>query len=68
MLMLAKNSCKTEIKPFRSALIHMKTRVNLKYFVTDGLSKPFSGSNLPQTLLNLTSFPISVTLMPFTLF
>ena len=66
--MLAKNSGKTEIKPFRSALIHMKTRVNLKYFVTDGLSKPSSGSNLPQTLLNITSFPISVTLMPFTLF
>ena len=52
----------------RSALLHTKTKVNLKYFVTGCLWKPFFDYNLPQTPLNLISLAISVTIMRFTLF
>ena len=34
----------------------MKTRVNLKYFVTDFLWEPFFDSYLPQTPSNLVFF------------
>ena len=34
----------------------MKTRVSLRYFVTDCLWKPFFDSNLPQTPSNLIIF------------
>ena len=45
----------------------MKTRVSLKYFVNDCLSKHFFDSNLPQTLSNAISLTSLVTLRPFTL-
>ena len=35
LLKLVKNSWKTEYRLFHFALFHMKTRVSLKYFVTD---------------------------------
>ena len=35
LLILAKNSWKTKIKPFRSTLFHKKTRVSLRYLVND---------------------------------
>ena len=46
----------------------MKTRVSLKYFVNDCLWKHFFDSNTPQTLSNLISLTVMVTLRPFTLF
>ena len=52
----------------RSALFHMKTRVILKYFVTDFLWKPFLHSNSSQTPSNLISLTILVTLRILTVF
>ena len=46
----------------------MKTRVSLKYFVSDCIWNAFFDSNLPQTPSNLISLTILVTLRPFTLF
>ena len=48
----------------------MKTRVSLKYFVTDSLWKPLTleTADLSQTPLNLIYLAILVTLMPFILF
>ena len=48
----------------RGALFRMKTRVSLKYFVNDGLWKQFFASNLAQTLSNVISLTILVTLRP----
>ena len=47
--------------------MHMKTRVSLKYFVNYCLWKQFFDCNLPRKSSNLTAFPFSVILMPFTL-
>ena len=53
----------------KCALFHMKTRVSLKYFVTDCLWKPFLNSNLSKTPSNFQiSLIILVTPRPFTLF
>ena len=46
----------------------MKTRVSLKYFVTDCPWKPAFDFKLLQTLSKLISLTILVTLRPFTLF
>ena len=67
-LILVKKLEKRKLKFSRSALLHMKTRVSLKYFVIDCLWKPFFGSNWLQTHLKLDFLVISGTLMPFTLF
>ena len=49
----------------RNALCHIKTRVNLKYFVNGCLCKNFFASNSSKTPSNLISFAISlVTLRP----
>ena len=46
----------------------MKTRVSVRFFVTDCLWKPFFDSDLLQTSSNLISLTILVTLRLFTLF
>ena len=43
----------------------MKTRVYLKYFVSDYLWKEFLTFSSPQTSSNLISFPVFVTLRSF---
>ena len=50
------------------ALFHTKTRVSLRYFVTDCLQKPFFNSNSSQTPSNLFSLTILVSLRLLTLF
>ena len=47
----------------RGALIHMKTRVSLKYIVSYSLWKHFFDSNLLQTPSNVISFNFLVTLL-----
>ena len=47
---------------------HMKTRVSLKYFLNDCLWKQFFAFNSLQTFSNLISWPILVSLRPFTQF
>ena len=49
-------------------VFHMETKVSLKYFVNGRLWKHFFASNSPQTPLNLISWPILVSLRPFTQF
>ena len=68
LLMVEKTLEKQQLNFSRSELLNMKTIANLKYFVTDCLRKPFTGSKSPQIRLDLVSWPISVTLMSFTLF
>ena len=46
----------------------MKTKVNVKYFVTDCLWKHFFDSNLPQTPSNLISLIVLITISHFVLF
>ena len=65
---LAKNFEKQKLNFSRSALFHMKTRVNLKYFVNDCVRKQFFAPTFPQTPPNLISLTILVTLRPFTQF
>ena len=52
----------------RGSLFHRKTRVSLKYFATDSLSKPFFDSKLSQTPSNLISLIILVTVKLFSSF
>ena len=52
----------------RSALFQVKTRVVLKYSVSDCLRKPVFDSNSSQTPSKLISLTILVTLRRFTLF
>ena len=47
---------------------HMETRVSLRYFVSYCLCKLFIDSEVPQTLSNVISLTILLTLSPFTLF
>ena len=51
-----------------SVLLHMKTRVNLKYPANGCLWKHFFASNSTQTPSNLIYLTIFVTLRPFTQF
>ena len=48
-----------------SALFHMKTRVNLKHFVSYCICELFFDSNSPQTPSNLIYLTNLVTLRPF---
>ena len=49
-------------------MLHMKTRVSIKYFVNDCLWKLFFDSNYPQIPANVIPLTILVPLRPFTLF
>ena len=60
LLTLAKHK---KLNFFRSALLHMKTRVSLKSFETACVWNVFLGFNSPQTLLNVIPFEISVSLI-----
>ena len=51
-----------------SPLLHMKTRVSLKYFVNDFLWEQFLAFKSPQTPSNLISLTILLILRPFTQF
>ena len=64
----SKSSWKTEMNFSFSALVLMKTRVSLKYFVNDCLRKHFFASNWSLTSSNWISLNVLVTLRPFTQF
>ena len=68
LLVLGKNFQKIAIKLFSLYAIYIKTRVSLKYFVTDSLWKAFFDLNLPQIPSNLSYLTILVNLRPFTMF
>ena len=56
LLILAKTCWK--IKLSRISLFHIKTRVSLKYFVSDCIRKQYFGPNSPQTGLNVMPFTV----------
>ena len=64
----SKNLLKIEIELFLNTLLHLKTRVCLKYFVHHCLCKQFLVSKPPQATSNLICLTILVTLRPVTQF
>ena len=53
-----KNAGKQKLNPSQLSILHMKTRVCLKYLVNDYLWKQIFASNSAQILSNLISFTI----------
>ena len=58
-----KSNEKTKLNFSRSAVVHMKTRVCLKYFKNDCLWNRFLDTNVPHTPLNLIFLTIFINLM-----
>ena len=63
-----KTTEKQKLNPSRKALLHVKTKVSLKYLLNDCLWKHSFTANSPQIPSNLIWLTILVTLMPFTQF
>ena len=59
LLILVENLENQKLNFSRCALFHMKTWVNLKYFVAYCLWKHFFDSNFPHTSSNLISLTFS---------
>ena len=68
LLILAKNSSKTEIKLLPQCAISHITTVSHIYFANDCLWKHLFASNSPQIPSNLISLTILITLSPLTQF
>ena len=63
VLILPKISLKIKLNLSRSVIFHIKTRVNLKFFVNDCISKHSFACNLPEILSN--SFNLKLEQLSF---